>query len=96
MLHHRRALGFSASVVGPHSQDAVDAEPGMPEAGVGVVHFPFGPLLPAPVSQGEFFRSDVWKPGPASARERNQFGEVLVQRLDSALGHEAEYCFPDS
>jgi hypothetical protein len=26
-----------------HAQDAVDAEPGMPEASVGVVHFPFGP-----------------------------------------------------
>jgi len=25
-----------------HTQDAVDAEPGVPEAGVGVVHFPFG------------------------------------------------------
>ena len=25
------------------AEDAVDAEPGMPEAGVGVVHFPFGP-----------------------------------------------------
>jgi hypothetical protein len=26
-----------------HSQDPIDAEPGMPEVGVGVVHFPFGP-----------------------------------------------------
>jgi hypothetical protein len=26
-----------------HAQDAVDAEPGVPEAGVGVVHIPFGP-----------------------------------------------------
>src|SRR5207245_10257991 len=26
-----------------HTQNAVDAEPGMPETGVGVVHFPFGP-----------------------------------------------------
>src|SRR6185503_3391959 len=26
-----------------HAQDAVDAEPGVPEAGVGVVHFAFGP-----------------------------------------------------
>ena len=26
-----------------HAQDAVDAEPGMPEASVGVVHFAFGP-----------------------------------------------------
>ncbi len=26
-----------------HAQDAVDAEPGMPEASVGVAHFPFGP-----------------------------------------------------
>ena len=25
------------------AQDAVDAEPGVPETGVGVVHFPFGP-----------------------------------------------------
>jgi hypothetical protein len=25
-----------------HAQDAVDAEPGMPEASVGVVHFVFG------------------------------------------------------
>jgi hypothetical protein len=53
-------------------------------------------LLPSPVLQGEILQSNIWKPGPASARERNQFGEVLVQRLDSALGHEAEYCFPDS
>src|SRR5881397_3179767 len=47
-------------------------------------------LLPSPVLQGEILQSNIWKPGPASARERNQFGEVLVQRLDSALGHEAE------
>jgi hypothetical protein len=26
-----------------HAPDAVDAEPGVPEAGVGVAHFPFGP-----------------------------------------------------
>ena len=26
-----------------HAQRAVDAEPGVPEAGVGVSHFPFGP-----------------------------------------------------
>ena len=26
-----------------HAQDAVDAESGVPEAGVGVGHFPFGP-----------------------------------------------------
>ena len=27
-----------------HAQDAVDAEPGVPEAGISVVHFAFGPL----------------------------------------------------
>jgi hypothetical protein len=26
-----------------HPQDAVDVEPGMPEAGVGITHFVFGP-----------------------------------------------------
>ena len=29
-----------------HAQDAVDAEPGVPEASVGVVHFAFGPEGP--------------------------------------------------
>ena len=45
--------------------------------------------------QGEFLQSNIWKPGPTSARERNQSREVLVERLDSALGHVAEYRRPD-
>src|SRR5438128_585362 len=48
-------------------------------------------LVPRPSArlQGEFVQSNIWKPGPASARESNQSGEVLVERLDSALGHVA-------
>jgi hypothetical protein len=73
----------------------------VPDARVGVIHFPFGPRVrrcssPSPVLQGELVQSNIWKPGPASARERNQSGEVLVERLDSALGHVAEYRCPDS
>jgi hypothetical protein len=36
------AVGASARVQ-HHPQDAVDVEPGMPEAGVGITHFVFGP-----------------------------------------------------
>jgi hypothetical protein len=54
----RRVLGaaiqFAAAPTPPRSsaraasrQDAVDAEPGMPEAGVGVGHFPFAPRVVA-------------------------------------------------
>src|SRR5712691_1805007 len=35
------------ALVQHRAQDAVDAEPGMPEAAVGVVHFPFGPRGPS-------------------------------------------------
>src|SRR5437016_5206716 len=41
-LDLRPRLGAPARVQ-HHAQDAVDAEPGMPETGVGVVHFTFGP-----------------------------------------------------
>jgi hypothetical protein len=30
------------ALVQHHAQDAVDAQPGMPEAGVGIAHFAFG------------------------------------------------------
>ena len=50
------------SLVQHRAQDAVDAEPGVPEAGVGVDHFPFGPrgsMVPGQKAVREADRSDL-------------------------------------
>jgi len=40
-----------------HAQEAVDAEPGVPEASVGVVHFAFSPQTVAPICSPDLHKN---------------------------------------
>ena len=53
-----------------HAQNAVDAEPGVPEAGVGVVHFTFGPRRHLR-ARGELARKEGSRSAASSVRAFN-------------------------